>query len=64
MDDFSLKTKKETVVSSNGTEIARFDGHILISGKDYEGQLPVEVRHITTTYQVINVIKIEKGGEA
>lgn len=62
MEDFELHTKKETIVSHDGTEIERMDGHVLVSGKDYEAHLPIEVRHVTTTYQVINILKIEKGG--
>jgi len=64
MEDFILQTKEETIVSHNGKEIERYDGHILIHGKNYDGQLPIEVRHITTTYQVNNFFKIEKRGEA
>ena len=63
MADFEIHTKKETLVLHDGCEIARLDGHVLVSGKDYIAQLPIEVRHITTTYQVLNITKIDEGGD-
>lgn len=56
------ETKTETVVyASDGSEIERLEGIVSIRPKDYEKHLPVEYRHIKTTTQTLNIIKVEKA---
>ena len=64
-DLFEPKTTKSTVIYDiNGKEITTLDGHVAVRPKDYEQYLPVEYRHITTTTEIVSIVKIEKKGVA
>ena len=45
---------------SNKELIAMLDGHIKIDPIDYDDFMPIVYRHITTTTQINNEVKIEK----
>ena len=58
---FAPVTRVETVVySADGSEIARLDGRVAVRPKDYADQLPVEVRVVETTTQVVTIMRIDR----
>ena len=58
---FSPVTKVETVVyGADGCEIARLEGRVVVRPKDYAEQLPVEVRVVETTTQIVTIMRLEQ----
>ena len=58
---FSPVKRIETVVyGADGGEIARLEGKVVVKPKDYADQLPVEVRVVETTTQVVTIMRIDK----
>lgn len=59
--DFNPHTEKKTVVyNSKGELITSYDDHVTIKPSDFRDHLPIEYHHITITYQINNIIHINK----
>lgn len=56
------KVQSTVIYNAKGEIIDTLDGHIVVHPKDYEQYLPVEYRHITTTTEIVSIVRIEKKG--
>lgn len=55
-----IRTLETVVYDRDGHEIDRMAGHVEISPKDYDGQLPIEYRYIETTVRTLCGFKVER----
>lgn len=46
------------IYDSDGVEIDRKEGAVLVSGREYDAYLPVEVVQVKVTLQVLNTVHI------
>lgn len=59
--DFAPHTMKTTIVyNADGVEIDRLEGHVTISGKDYDAVLPITFQHVFTTTEIVSQGTITK----